>query len=75
MYKKSLDKNMLKEEEIQRMLKGTSEESLNKITKETEMLTNQAATNNMNINLQEVEDFLKEISAYKTTKITKKELK
>ena len=75
MYKKGLDKNMLKEEEIQRMLKGTSEESLNKITKETEMLTNQAATNNMNINLQEVEDFLKEISAYKTTKITKKELK
>ena len=75
MNKKGYDKNMLKEEEIQHMLKVTSEESLNKITKETELLTSQAAVNDMKISLQEVEDFLREISSFKTPKITKKELK
>ena len=70
-----MDQNLLKENEIQRFLKGNGGESLNKITQETEMLTNMAAVNDMKINIMEVEDFLKEISAYKTPKITKKELK
>ena len=75
MNKKGYNMIGLSEDEAQKMLMVNSEKSLKKITKETELLTSQAAVNDMKINLQEVEDFLKEISSYKTPKITKKELK
>jgi len=70
-----LDKNGLKEEEVQKLLKVTSEKSINKIIKETEMLTNQAQVNDMKISMKEVEDFLQEISPANRTTIEKAELK
>ena len=75
MNKKGYNMIGLSEEEAQKMLMVNSEKSLKKITKETELLTSQAAVNDMKISLQEVEDFLREISSFKTPKITKKELK
>jgi hypothetical protein len=41
MDKKSYDRSLLKEEEIQHLLKVTSEKSLNAITRETEVLNAQ----------------------------------
>ena len=61
MNKLSLDKNGLKDEEVQKLLKVTSEKSMNKIIQETEMLKSQAQVNDMNISIKEVEDFLQEI--------------
>ena len=69
------DKGTLKEEEIQSLLQQTSGNSLKEITKETEALTAQANANKMNISVEEVEEFLTEISDYNAPKIKRAELK
>ena len=74
MDKKSYDKSLLKEEEIQNLLKVTSEKSLNAIAKETEILNEQEG-NDIKISLEEVAEFLKEISPFKAPKINRKELR
>jgi Ca2+-binding EF-hand superfamily protein len=77
-----IDKSILNEEEINKLLKITSEKSLAAIAKETEMLAGEGMTGNgnmirgdMKVSEQEIEDFLKEISQFKAPKITRKELK
>jgi len=77
-----IDKSILTEEEINKLLKITSEKSLAAIAKETEMLAGEGMTGNgnmirgdMKVTKDEIEDFLKEISQYKAPKITRKELK
>ena len=71
---KNFDKSLLKEEEIQHLLKVTSEKSLNAIAKETEIL-NEGKGNIMKITSDEVADFLKEISSINAPKINRKDLK
>ena len=77
-----IDKSILNEEEINKLLKITSEKSLAIIAKETEMLAGEGMTGNGNmirgdqkVTQEEIEDFLKEISAFKAPKITRAELK
>jgi|TARA_B110001450_G_scaffold240269_1_gene248897 Ca2+-binding EF-hand superfamily protein len=77
-----IDKSILTEEEINKLLKITSEKSLAAIAKETEMLAGEGMTGNgnmirgdMKVTKTEIEDFLKEISSYQAPKITRKELK
>jgi hypothetical protein len=77
-----IDKSILTEEEINKLLKITSEKSLAAIAKETEMLAGEGMTGNgnmirgdMKVTKTEIEDFLKEISTYQAPKITRKELK
>ena len=64
-----IDKSILTEEEINKLLKITSEKSLAAIAKETEMLAGEGMTGNgnmirgdMKVTKTEIEDFLKEIS-------------
>ena len=64
-----IDKSILNEEEIQKLLKITSEKSLAIIAKETEMLAGEGMTGNGNmirgsdkVTMEEIEEFLKEIS-------------
>ena len=64
-----IDKSILNEEEITKLLKITSEKSLAAIAKETEMLAGEGMTGNgnmirgdMKVTKEEIEDFLKEIS-------------
>jgi NADH:ubiquinone oxidoreductase subunit F (NADH-binding) len=64
-----IDKSILTEEEINKLLKITSEKSLAAIAKETEMLAGEGMTGNgnmirgdMKVTKDEIEDFLKEIS-------------
>lgn len=75
-----IDKNILTEEEINRLLKITSEKSLQAIARETEMLAGEGphgtmARGDMKVSQLEIEEFLKEISPFKAPKITRKELK
>ena len=78
-----IDKSILNEEEINKLLKITSEKSLAIIAKETEMLAGEGMSGNGNmirgsdkVTMQEIEDFLKEISSTKQyPKINKNELK
>ena len=60
---------------MQQFLQQNSANSLKEITKETEKLTEQANANTMNISIEEVEEFLKEISEYDVPKIKRQELK
>ena len=76
-----IDKSILNEEEINKLLKITSEKSLAAIAKETEMLAGEGMAGNgnmirgdMKVTKDEIEDFLKEISPFKVPKITRKEL-
>ena len=76
-----IDKSILNEEEINKLLKITSEKSLAAIAKETEMLAGEGMTGNgnmirgdMKVTKDEIEDFLKEISSFNAPKITKHEL-
>ena len=77
-----IDKSILNEEEINKLLQITSEKSLAAIAKETEMLAGEGMTGNgnmirgdMKVTKTEIEDFLKEISSFQAPKITRKELK
>jgi hypothetical protein len=78
-----IDKSILSEEEINKLLKITSEKSLLAIQRETEMLAGERgygssgdmSKGEMKVSKDEIETFLKEISAYNTPKITRKELK
>ena len=79
-----IDKSILNEEEINRLLKITSEKSLQAIARETEMLAGEGfaggvhdgmTRGDMKVSLTEIEDFMKEISALKVPKISRKELK
>ena len=77
-----IDKSILNEEEINRLLKITSEKSLAAIARETELLAGEgygghegAGRGDMKVTLGEIEDFMKEISTFKTPKISRKELK
>ena len=77
-----IDKSILNQEEIDKLLKITSEKSLAAIAKETEMLAGEgmSGTGNMisgaeKVTRQEVEEFLTEISDLKMPKITRTELK
>ena len=77
-----IDKSILNDEEIEKLLKITSEKSLAAIAKETEMLAGEgmAGTGNMisgaeKVTFDEVNEFLQEISAFNAPKITRKELK
>ena len=77
-----IDKSILNEEEINKLLKITSEKSLAAIAKETEMLAGEGMTGtgnmirgDMKVTKEEIEDFLKEISQFKKPSITRKELK
>ena len=69
------------EEEINNLLKITSEKSLQAIARETEKLAgeNRQGSNmvrgDTKITLQEIEEFMKEISAFKAHKVNKKELR
>ena len=77
-----IDKSILNEEEINRLLQITSEKSLAAIARETEKLAGEGGSSgagmtrgDMKVSLQEIEDFMKEISMFKTPKINRKELK
>ena len=77
-----IDKSILNQEEIDKLLKITSEKSLAAIAKETEMLAGEGMSGNGNmisgsdkVTEEEIEEFLKEISGIKAPKITKQELK
>lgn len=80
-----IDKSILNEDEINRLLKITSEKSLQAIARETEMLAGEGFSSggihqgmtrgDMKVSLAEIEDFMKEISMFKTPKINRKELK
>ena len=77
-----IDKSILSEEEINKLLKITSEKSLAAIAKETEMLAGEGMSGNGNmirgdqkVTREEIEDFLKEISSFNAPKISRKELK
>jgi Ca2+-binding EF-hand superfamily protein len=77
-----IDKSILNQEEIDKLLKITSEKSLAAIAKETEMLAGEGMSGNGNmisgaekVTREEIEEFLKEISTFKAPKITRKELK
>ena len=68
----------MNEEEIEKLLKITSEKSLAAIAKETEMLAGEGMSGNGNmirgsdkVTKEEIEDFLKEISTYNAPKISK----
>ena len=76
-----IDRNKITEEEINNFLKMTSEKSLQQIARETELLAGESQTGgrmvrgDQKITLREIEDFMKEISSYKTAKVTKKDLR
>lgn len=76
-----IDQNTLTEAEINKLLEITSEKSLKQIARETERMAgeNMHGSNmvkgDMKITLQEIEDFMKEISQFKAHKVTKKELR
>ena len=77
-----IDKSILNEEEINKLLQITSEKSLAAIAKETEMLAGEGMSGSGNmisgdkkVTKKEIEDFLSEISQHKIPKITRKELK
>ena len=76
-----IDSNALSEEEIERLLKITSEKSLIAIQRETEKLAGESLNGNnmirgdMKISLQEIEEFMRELSPFKAAKITRKELR
>ena len=66
------------------MLQITSEKSLAAIARETEKLAGDGGLGgssggmtrgDMKVSMQEIEDFMKEISVFKTPKITRKDLK
>ena len=64
-----IDKSILNQEEIDKLLKITSEKSLAAIAKETEMLAGEGMSGNGNmisgaekVTREEIEEFLKEIS-------------
>ena len=73
-----IDKNILNEEEINQLLKITSEKSLQKIARETEALAGhgnaQMVRGDMKVSLEEIKDFLQEINGF-APKISRKELK
>ena len=78
-----IDKSILNEDEINRLLQITSEKSLAALARETEKLAGDGTVmtgagmtrGDMKVSLQEIEDFMKEISSFKTPKINRKELK
>ena len=79
-----IDKSILNEDEINRLLKITSEKSLAAIQRETEMLAGEGFSHSgmggmtrgdMKVSQAEIEEFMKEISAMKVPKINRKELK
>jgi hypothetical protein len=80
-----IDKSILNEDEINRLLKITSEKSLAAIARETELLAGEGygaggvhdgmTRGDMKVSLGEIEDFMKEISTFKVPKISRKELK
>ena len=69
------------EEEINNLLKITSEQSLLQIARETEKYAgeNHQGSNmvrgDMKITLQEIEEFMREISVFKAAKVNRKELR
>ncbi|CDW89671.1 UNKNOWN [Stylonychia lemnae] len=78
-----IDKSILNEDEINKLLKITSEKSLQAIARETEMLAGEGGygsggemtRGDMKVTIEEIEDFLKEISPFNAPKVTRKELK
>lgn len=80
-----IDKSILNEEEINRLLKITSEKSLAAIARETELVAGEGYSHggagdgmtrgDMKVSLAEIEDFMKEVSTFKVPKINRKELK
>ena len=77
-----IDKSILNEEEINKLLQITSEKSLAAIAKETEMLAGEGMQGNGNmirgdqkVTKDEIIEFLSEISAFKAPKISRAELK
>ena len=77
-----IDKSILNEEEINKLLKITSEKSLQAIVKETEMLAGEGMSGNgnmirgdMKVTKEEIEEFLKEISPFDQPRISRRELK
>ena len=76
-----IDQNTLSEAEINRLLEITSEKSLLAIARETEKLAGENLQNsNMvrgdsKISLDDIKEFMREISTFKAHKVTKKELR
>ncbi len=76
-----IDSNALSEEEINNLLKITSEKSLIAIARETEKLAGEnldgsnMIRGDMKITLQEIEEFMRELSPFKAAKVTRKELR
>ena len=76
-----IDQNTLSEDEINNLLKITSEKSLLQIARETEKLAgeNHSGSNmvrgDMKITLTEIEEFMREISQFKATKVKRQELR
>lgn len=76
-----IDKSILNEDEINRLLKITSEKSLAAIARETEMLAGEGFSHDgmmrgdMKVSMNEIEEFMKEVSTFKVPKINRKELK
>jgi len=76
-----IDKSILNEDEINRLLKITSDKSLAAIARETEMLAGEGFSHDgmmrgdMKVSMNEIEEFMKEVSTFKVPKINRKELK
>ena len=77
-----IDKSILNQEEIEKLLKITSEKSLAAIAKETEMLAGEGMSGSGNmisgaekVTKDEVNEFLSEISQINAPRISRKELK
>ena len=78
-----IDKSVLNEDEINKLLKMTSEKSLLAIQKQTEALAGEGyrsdgmggSGNDMKVSEAEIEEFLKEVSSYNYPKISRKDLK
>lgn len=76
-----IDQNTLNEEEINNLLKLTSEKSLLAIARETEKMAGEnlqgsnMVRGDMKITLPEIEEFMREISVFKAAKVNRKELR
>ena len=76
-----IDQNTLTEQEINDLLKITSEKSLLAIARETEKMAGEningsnMVRGDMKITLKEIEEFMSEISVFKAAKVTRKELR
>ena len=79
-YPLGIDKNILSDKEINKLLEITSEKSLQAIARETELLAGESSyggnmvRGDMKVTLKEIEDFMREVSEFNAVKVTRKDL-